>query len=181
MKGGEIVKDRIRKIRRDLDLTQQEFADRIGIKRNTIANYETGRNEPTDPVVSLICREFGVSEEWLRNGTGEMFAPDASGELEALVKKYDLSHGEYIFLEKYLKLKREERDNAFDFIMDVCSAIRDSDVSGTADAAPGSSIPDIDIDAEVEAYRQQLELQKKAAAGSSLSNGGNAAKLKEGA
>lgn len=67
MKGGEIVKDRIRKIRRDLDLTQQEFADRIGIKRNTIANYETGRNEPIDSVVSLICREFGVNEEWLRD------------------------------------------------------------------------------------------------------------------
>ena len=43
-----------------------------------------------------------------------------------------LSHGEYIFLEKYLKLKREERDNVFDFIMDVCSAIGDSGVSGTA-------------------------------------------------
>ena len=61
----------------------------------------------------------------------------------------------------------------FDFIMDVCSAIGDSGVSGTADAAPGSSVPDIDIDAEVEAYRQQLELQKKAAAESSLSSGGN--------
>ena len=61
----------------------------------------------------------------------------------------------------------------FDFIMDVCSAIGDSGVSGTADAAPRSSVPDIDIDAEVEAYRQQLELQKKAAAESSLSSGGN--------
>ena len=175
------IGDRIKKVRKSLDLTQEAFAARIGSVQNTITGYESGRRNPSAPVLSLICREFGVSEEWLRNGTGEMFAPDASDELEALVKKYDLSHGEYIFLEKYLKLKREERDNAFDFIMDVCSAIRDSDVSGTADAAPGSSIPDIDIDAEVEAYRQQLELQKKAAEASSLSNGGNAAKLKEGA
>lgn len=173
------MKDRIRKIRRDLDLTQQEFADRIGIKRNTIANYETGRNEPIDSVVSLICREFGVNEEWLRDGTGEMFTPEPCDELDSLADKFNLSHGEYIFLEKYLKLKREERDNVFDFIMDVCSAIGDSGVSGTADATPGSSIPDIDIDAEVEAYRQQLELQKKAAAESSLSNGGNATELKE--
>ena len=62
------MKDRIRKIRRDLDLTQQEFADRIGVKRGAIANYEIGRNVPTDSVVSLICREFGVNEEWLRDG-----------------------------------------------------------------------------------------------------------------
>lgn len=173
------IGDRIKKVRKSLDLTQEAFAARIGSVQNTITGYESGRRNPSAPVLSLICKEFNVNEEWLRNGTGEMFAPDASGELEALVKRYDLSHGEYIFLEKYLKLKREERDNAFDFIMDVCSAIRDSDVSGTADAAPGSSIPDIDIDAEVEAYRQQLELQKKAEAGSSLSNGGNVAKLKE--
>lgn len=67
------MNERIRKLRRNLDLTQQEFAERIGIKRNTIANYESGRNEPIDAVVSLICREFNVNEQWLRNGIGEMF------------------------------------------------------------------------------------------------------------
>ena len=40
------MKDRIKKIRKELDLTQQEFADRIGVKRGGIANYEIGRNEP---------------------------------------------------------------------------------------------------------------------------------------
>lgn len=69
------MKERIKEIRKKLDLTQQEFADRIGIKRNTIANYETGRNDPVNSVISLICREFSVSEEWLRYGTGEMFMP----------------------------------------------------------------------------------------------------------
>lgn len=67
------MKERIKKIRKSLDLTQQEFAGRIGIKRNTIANYETGRNDPVDSVVSLICREFNVNENWLRTGKGEMF------------------------------------------------------------------------------------------------------------
>lgn len=67
------MKDRIKKIRKELDLTQQKFADRIGIKQNTVAQYEMGRNVPIDSVISLICREFNVNEEWLRNGTGEMF------------------------------------------------------------------------------------------------------------
>ena len=65
--------ERLKKLRSALGLTQQEFADRIGIKRGTVANYELGRNEPIDAVISLICREFHVSEIWLRNGTGEMF------------------------------------------------------------------------------------------------------------
>lgn len=67
------MNERIRKLRRHLDMTQQEFADRLGVKRGAIANYELGRNEPIDAVISLICREFNVNEEWLRTGTGEMF------------------------------------------------------------------------------------------------------------
>ena len=69
------MKDRIKQLRRTFHLTQQEFADRLGIKRGALANYEIGRNEPIDAVISLICREFRVSETWLRTGAGEMFPP----------------------------------------------------------------------------------------------------------
>lgn len=65
--------DRLKALRKALNMTQQEFADRLNIKRNTLANYETGRNEPIDAVYSLICREFNVNEHWLRTGEGEMF------------------------------------------------------------------------------------------------------------
>lgn len=69
-----MMNERIKKLRKELKLTQQEFADRIGIKRNTLANYEIGRNEPIDAVISLICRTFHVNEDWLRNGEGEPYA-----------------------------------------------------------------------------------------------------------
>lgn len=65
--------ERLKQLRKTLDLTQQEFADRIGSKRNTVAKYETETNTPSTAVISLICREFHVSETWLREGTGEMF------------------------------------------------------------------------------------------------------------
>ena len=64
--------ERIRKLRRIEDLTQEEFGKRVGVKRNTIAQYEMGRNEPIDSVLSLICKEFNVNEDWLRYGKGEM-------------------------------------------------------------------------------------------------------------
>lgn len=67
------MKDRLRMLRKYLDLTQQEFGEKIGVKRNTIAQYEMGRNEPIDSVFSLICKEYNVNPEWLRSGTGEMF------------------------------------------------------------------------------------------------------------
>ena len=65
--------DRIKEVRTVLGLSQQEFADRIGIKRGAVANYEVGRNEPIDAIISLICREFHVDERWLRTGDGKMF------------------------------------------------------------------------------------------------------------
>lgn len=64
------MKDRIKALRKELGLTQEKFADRLSMKRNTIATYEIGRNEPIDAVISLICREFDVNEEWLRTGKG---------------------------------------------------------------------------------------------------------------
>lgn len=67
------MEERIKELRKALGLTQQEFSDRIGVKRNTIAQYESGRNAPIDAVITLICRTYNVSEDWLRTGEGEMF------------------------------------------------------------------------------------------------------------
>ncbi len=67
------MNERIKEIRKYLNLTQQEFAEKIKVKRNTVATYEMGRSIPSDSAIALICKEFSVNEEWLRNGTGEMF------------------------------------------------------------------------------------------------------------
>ena len=68
------MEERIKQIRKAKGLTQQEFADLLGIKRGTLANYEIGRNEPIDAVISLICEKFDVNEEWLKTGRGPMFS-----------------------------------------------------------------------------------------------------------
>lgn len=81
------MNERLRKLRKALDLTQQKFADRIGVKQNTVAQYEIGRNIPIDSVINLICREFNVNEEWLRTGTGDMFLPvDRNADIAKLTK-----------------------------------------------------------------------------------------------
>lgn len=56
-----------------MDLTQQKFADQLGVKRNTVGQWECGINAVTDQVINSICREFNVNETWLRTGEGEMF------------------------------------------------------------------------------------------------------------
>ena len=68
-----MLHERIKILRESVGLTQQKFAERLHIKRGAVANYEVGRNIPSDSVVALICREFNVNETWLRTGEGEMF------------------------------------------------------------------------------------------------------------
>jgi transcriptional regulator with XRE-family HTH domain len=71
--GGDIVKDRIKMIRKEKKITQIEFGEAIGIKGNTVTNYENGMRTPSDAVIKSICRVYNVNEDWLRTGEGEMF------------------------------------------------------------------------------------------------------------
>ena len=64
------IKDRIKQLRKAKGLTQFEFADKLKVSRSNIASYETGKNELSGAVISLICRTFSVSETWLRTGEG---------------------------------------------------------------------------------------------------------------
>lgn len=82
------VGSRIKELRNSLDLTQQKFADRLGIQRGIIGKYEVDVSAPSDAVISLICREFHVREAWLRDGEGEMLeVKPRAEELGELVRK----------------------------------------------------------------------------------------------
>lgn len=67
------MKNRIRTIRKNAGMTRKQFAERLGISRNTVATYETSSRIPIDAVIVSICREFGVREEWLRTGQGDIY------------------------------------------------------------------------------------------------------------
>lgn len=87
------MKERIKELRKSLGITQQEFADKLGLKRNTIATYEIGKAVPSDRVVSDLCNKYNVNEEWLRTGEGEIFvALNRTQQIEQLTA--DLFKGE---------------------------------------------------------------------------------------
>lgn len=67
------MNERIKIIRNELNLTLERFGQRIGVTRAAISNIETGNRKVTEQMCRSICREFNVREEWLRNGTGEIF------------------------------------------------------------------------------------------------------------
>lgn len=69
----EDIINRIREIRQTLGLNQNDFAEALNLKRNSITQIETGRRNPSDRTLLDICKEFNVNENWLRTGKGEMF------------------------------------------------------------------------------------------------------------
>lgn len=143
------MKDRIRKLRKILDLTQQEFADKIGVKRNTIGQYEIGRNEPIDTVINLICREFNVREEWLRTGEGEMFKPRPTDTLDRLAYENNFSNADYVVIEKFVSLQPQKRKEllgkVFDFLHEVEAALSDTEPFAPAYSGTESPLPMDDL------------------------------------
>lgn len=123
--------ERIKKVRKALDLTQQEFCDRIGLKRNSISLVESDKRNPSKQLFLAICREFNVSEEWLRTGEGEMFAPASSTELDALAAQYpNMTHETYVFVEKLINLPKASQDIIMGFLREV--------VKGFGNVKPGT-------------------------------------------
>ena len=118
---------RIRRLRKIMDLTQDKFGMRIGVKGNTVAQWESGRNEPPDSAITFICKEFGVNEDWLRTGDGEIFKPNPTSELDALAAKFGLEHGAYVAIEKFLKLRPKVRSEIIAYFKEVSVAIGDVD------------------------------------------------------
>lgn len=115
------MKDRIRQLRKELGLNQTEFGERIGVKQTTIAGYETGAKNPMESVVLSICREFNVNENWLRNGTGEMFLEIKESSIiakatELLGEKDPLFEA---FVDTYIKLTPKNRELLFQFMTDL--------------------------------------------------------------
>lgn len=139
--------ERIKKVRRANDFTQQMFATKIGTTANVLTNYETGRRNPSSSVINNICKTFNINEEWLRNGTGEMYMPKVTAALELLAMEHNLTNGDYRLIEKFLNLKMEARRALIDYVREVAAAIandEDNDISSTslvAISADSAGIP----------------------------------------
>lgn len=161
--------ERLRKVRKVLDLTQQEFADKIGSKRNTVATYEMGRTDPSAAVISLICREFNVSEAWLRTGEGEPFQPlSPDDELSQVFSAIAASDDELIkrIIRAYWKLDDREKaavKKLIDGFSVGGSGTLPVDIGQQQEARAPQEMTDAELHAELD--RQLLEEKKQAESG----------------
>ena len=139
--------ERVKEIRKALSLTLEKFGEKLGVGKTAISKIEKDERSLTDQMAKAICREFNVSPEWLSSGDGQMFTDLPQTVLDELCQQYDLDDLDKSLIQEYLKLDARDRRVLKDYIRKVFKT-----------AADAESVQDR-IDAEVEAYRRELELE----------------------
>lgn len=109
------IGSRVKEIRKEFGLNQEEFAKKINISRSNLSNIEIGRVISTDRVINDICCEFKINETWLRTGDGEKYIIQNTFSLDEYVKENNMSDIEFEILKLYFSLDIETRTKAIDF------------------------------------------------------------------
>ena len=149
--------ERVKEIRRSLKLTLEKFGERLGVGKTAISKIEKGENNLSSQMMKAICNEYRVNYEYLESGTGEMFSDVPQTVVDELCEQYDLDDFDRIMLQEYLKLDESSRNVLKAYIRSIMKRVESDDTQAK-------------IDAEVEAYREELELEARQADESSASD-----------
>lgn len=114
------INQRIRELRKDLNLTQKDFGTRIGLKGGTVSWMEKEGNSIIDQNKRIICDKFHVSMHWLETGEGDKYTADAASDIfDSMREEWNLSDVEEKILRKYFELGEESRRSVVDFIISI--------------------------------------------------------------
>ena len=131
------MNERLVLLRNTLKLTGAKFGERIGIKKSTVSGLENGTANLTDRMLKSICREFNVNEEWLRNGTGEMFNKETTFSLDDYAKNNNLTDIEKKLIVGFMGLDPEIREAVYSVFENAFSTTnRQSNVYDEAPDTP---------------------------------------------
>lgn len=116
--------ERLKYIRKTLNLTQKDFAKKIGMSRSGYSQIETGDRPISDRLIKSICMAFNVNENWLRTGEGEMFIKVEDSIFKQLSEKYNLNEKDLSFIKHYLNMNPQNRQYLLNMILNMADAIR---------------------------------------------------------
>lgn len=119
------INERIRYLRKtELKMTQQDFSSKLNISRSNMGNIETGEVTVTDRVISSICKEFNVNEEWLRNGIGEIFVDLSKEEYIAEFVGRILKDKEDSFKKRYIAMLSKLDEDGWEALEEVATSLK---------------------------------------------------------
>lgn len=111
--------ERVRELRKFLNLTLEKFGKSLGVGKTAISKIENNERKLTEQMLLSICREFRVNYFWLTEGKGEMFTGTPESVIDEIAEDYNLDEIDKKMLEKYLSLSKEERDVIKNFFKEI--------------------------------------------------------------
>lgn len=150
------IGDRIKAIRENAGLSQTAFASRLRIGPSSIHRIENGTNHPADRTVDLICREFGVREEWLRTGEGDMYAPDLSVSLDEIARECGATPLELELVKVYFSFSDPTRREIREKVWSAVKALANTEDT----AQPDRTVHDWTPDEMADEARRQGEAEQ---------------------
>lgn len=127
------INERIKHVRKSLDLNQGEFGERIKLKQGAISKMEQDGSTVTDQNIRMICDTFGIAERWLRTGDGEMRVDDRRACIHKLAQQYQLGDAHAGLIEAFLNLSAAQRDNLLGIMRQMVAAADAAEQNGGAD------------------------------------------------
>lgn len=124
------IQERIKFIRKEKNLNQEEFGERLGVGKYVIANIELNRVEPKELLINHICDIYSINKEWILNGTGEVYQTTEKNIINDLVKEFDLDEDELSIIKSYINLPKIQRKN---FVSILKAMVSPSDEEKTYD------------------------------------------------
>ena len=118
------IGERIGKLIESLGIKKVRFAERLKIDQSYVTQLTSGKRNPSERTISDICREFNVREEWLRNGSGEMFFDFTEDEFSKAAAA--LSNDAFVrsLIVEYWKLDEDSKRLFMDFIHRLSDSMR---------------------------------------------------------
>lgn len=129
------INQRIRLLRKDLGLNQDDFGDKIGLKHGAISKMEKSGNTVIDQNIRLICDTFNVNENWLRTGEGDMYAETNETVLNQLAGEYKLEGERLELIKNFLMLTVEQQEAIVRSINIIVDAKKKAMESAEAESA----------------------------------------------
>lgn len=115
--------ERVKEIRKTLDLTMEKFGEKLGVGKTAISNIESGNRNLTEQMSKAICREYNVNYDYLMYGEGEMFDDLPQTIVDELCVQYDLNDFDKALVEMYVSLPAGSRERIKEYMKQLVKKV----------------------------------------------------------
>lgn len=115
--------ERVKEIRKTLDLTMEKFGEKLGVGKTAISNIESGNRNLTEQMAKSICREYNVNYDYLMYGEGEMFDDLPQTIVDELCAQYDLNDFDKALVEMYVSLPAGSRERIKEYMKQLVKKV----------------------------------------------------------